>query len=490
VGEVETPPDVVRPASVTDVSAPGFVDVWFDADRVGFDTLGTWLDGWELTRTDGDGESWRVAAPDGGEALVAQLVRVPGVRDARLALTRGTLPSGMVREGSERYGGLEHRWSIGPDGPREEAVGGATPPRPVLPTSLTGGARVCLLPAVQDMEVGISRGVGWERALSTAPNPAWAVVLDDYGPCRARGWLRLTPDADATSVRLGETMVANADDGWLQEKAIEWLQTPRPADDPGVMTTTEWLAASPTPMLVRAVRDVAAGPVQSELLRALAERDPEAALAIAGGSDSPVLRADAIGQDEDRRRAVVADPASPPSAVYAALAVWRPGPADAVETLDRFLRSPHPGVRARAWQARSDANAGLCRHRASVATTVEQLDEIYRDCIQADVRTEVFDRLRKADAARADGLLAQTLRAPETLSAGIAAVSAARRLARADLLEALVADRSVGRDVRAVALAELEKMGSARYAALQEAHGAYLGDAPPPAPVVSDGDEP
>jgi hypothetical protein len=167
VGEVPTPAEVVRASLVQEVEAPGFVDVWFDAERLDFAQLGTRLEGWGLTRTDGDGRSWRVAAPEGGARLLDRLLLADGVADARVSLARGTLPSGAVREGSERYGELAHTWSIGPDGPRQSVTGGSPVPPPVLPAALPAGARACLGSVQEDLADGVSAGVGWERALST-----------------------------------------------------------------------------------------------------------------------------------------------------------------------------------------------------------------------------------------------------------------------------------------------------------------------------------
>jgi hypothetical protein len=254
---------------------------------------------------------------------------------------------------------------------------------------------------------------------------------------------------------VGDRALADADEAWFQELAIQWLGTRRSEFDPQVMDTVTYLGGAPDAVLARAVRDVAPSAVQAQLLRAFADRNPEGALALAGGSTSPVLRAEAIGQDEELRRATIEDPAAPPSAVYAALAIWRPGPTDSAEMLDRFLQSRDPAVRERAWEARTEATEGLCRHRLAAAGDADALATIYVDCPQLDVRSAVLDRLRESDGRRADSLITATLEAPETEEAGVAAVAAAARANRTDLLGALVERTTVSRAVRALALTEL-----------------------------------
>ncbi len=483
VAEVATPPEIARASEVVDRSAAGFVDVWFDADVLDFAGLGARLDGWGLTRTDGDGASWRVAAPEGGEVLLPRLLAAPGVADARMAVTTGVLPSGSVREGSERYGSLVHRWSIGAAGPDQQVTGG-TVPAPAMPAALSSGVRSCLQPVFDDLQVGISAGFGWERAVSLRPS-AWAAVFEDYGPCQARGFLVLKRDAPPTGVTVGGRAVADADDGFLQDLAVRWLGVRRSELDPAVMSAVAALAEAPDGVLARAVRDVAPSPVQLQLLAAFENRNPDGALALAGGSTSPTLRASAIGQDEELRRTVVTSPDASVSDLYAALAIWRPGPQDSPEMLDRFLHSRDPGVRARAWQARLETSEGLCRHQLSAAADLEGLAAVYRDCPQLDTRGEALARIQKQDPARALALVSATLEDPETESAGIAAVAAARKLDRMDLLAALVDRTTVSRGIRAFALAELEKANSPRFGALAAAHGAYLGAAVPPDPAAA-----
>ncbi len=480
VAEVSTPPEILRAAAVSDRSAPGFVDVTFDADRIDFTAMGARLDGWGLRRTDGDGSSWRVEAAEGGDLLLPRLVNAPGVADARVAVTRGVLPSGAVREGSETYDGRVHTWSIGESGLKESLSGGAAPGL-ALPSALPAGVRSCLEPVFDDLKVGISAGVGWERALSTRPN-AWVAVLEDYGPCAARGYVVLARDAAPDGLTVGGRPVHEADDAFLYELTVRWLGVRRSEFDPAVMAAVASLAEAPDAVLARAVRDVAPSGVQLQLLDAFGNRNAEGALALAGGSDSPVLRAAAIAQDEELRQAVIVDAKAPASALYAALAIWRPGPQDSPDLLTRFLQSPDPGVRARAWQARMESSEGLCRHQLSAAADVPALARVYEDCPQLEVREAALERLQKQDPARALALLTATLQVPETEASGIAAVVAARRLDRMDLLAQLVERTSVSRGVRGLALAELEKANATRFPALNEAHGAYLGAATPADP--------
>jgi hypothetical protein len=278
----------------------------------------------------------------------------------------------------------------------------------------------------------------------------------------------------------------------LEELALSWLATPRPADDPAVLAGVDILSRASDTTLARAVRDTAPSPAQARLYDAFAARDPDAALAIAGGSGSPVLRAQAIGQDEELRRQVIEDPAAPVSALYAALAIWRPGPDDPPERLERFLHSADPGVRTRAQQAKLEATATACVTRARATLDLAAAQALYAECAQPSARGVALERLRALDPAAASAAVDATLTTPETPETGVAAVRAAVALGRNDLLEAMVPRTTVSRELRREALEALAASGgSAKLGALAARHGTYLGYRPPEtaAAMTADGEE-
>ena len=476
VAEVAAPPGFLLPVEVREELAPTAIDVWFDPDVTTFDALGAQLDAWGFTRVDGDGASWRVvtSTPVG---VVERLLLVSGVLHAETPLLTERLPSGATREGSAHYGGLVHTWSWMEGGARVADVGDDPVPAPALPRGLSGGALQCLRPLVEELHDGLVQGVGWERALVAEPR-AWGVLLEDYGACQARGALILRVDASVDGVTFGGHSVADCDTECFQNLAATWVTTAHPALDPAVDAAITTLAEAPDAILARAMRDAASGPVQARLYEAFESRDAEAALAVAGGSTSRTLRAQTIGQDEEVRKQVLADPAAKWSDVAAALVGWRPGPADPPALLERFLASPDPTVRARAQEARIAAQAGGCQARDPVNMAVPEVTALYRECPQTQVRTAALARLRALDAKAADAALAATLEAPETVGTGVAAVRAAEAAGRRDLLVALVGRTSVPRGVRQVALSLLVKANHPDAPALVAAHGAFLGYSP------------
>lgn len=471
VAEVETPPEVLRVSEVVDQAAPALVDVWFDPDLTTFDALGEQLDRWGFERVDGDGTTWRVRAT-GVPAAEQRLARAPGVARARGALTRQVLPSGNFREGSDRVGSLTRSWAW-PDGapPRVTVAGGLPPPDPVLPRELPPAGLGCLAPAVEELEMGVSVGPGWERAMTTSP-ASWVLVVDHYGSCDASGWVVLRADAAVDHLRFGDRPAAQADETLFHELAITFLGTRRPALDPQAEAAVGLLAASPDAVLARAVRDATPGPAQAELHARFARRDPEAALAVAGASASPVLLSQAAGQDEELRQRLLRASDSSWTALEGAVAVWRPGPSDPPGLLDRFLQSPDPLVRERAWAARIQVEAGACEARPVRGLDAAGLVSLYDACPQPAVRGRVLELLRAADPAAARAALERTLSAPETRETGIAAVEGAA--SDWALLEAMVANRNVDREVRRVALERLVRAGRPSAGALVEAHGAFL----------------
>lgn len=474
VAEVETPPEVLRVSEVVDQAAPTLVDVWFDPEVTTFDALGEQLERWGFVRVDGDGRVWRIRAAD-APAVEHRLARAPGVAQVRVALTRETLPSGNYREGSDKIGTLVRRWVWPAEAPPTVTVtGGAVPPDPVLPRDLPPAARDCLGVAVEDLEMGLSVGPGWERGMVAAPL-AWVLVVDHYGACDASGWVALRPDATVEHLRFGDREAALADEAAFHELAIRFLKTPRPALDRDAQVAVELLARAPDAVLARAVRDAAPAPAQLELYARFARRDPEAALAVAGASTSPPLLAQAAGQDEELRARLLQSPDSAWGALEGAVAVWRPSRADPPGLLERLLASPDPEVRQRAWAARMEAESAACAARTVEGLDAAGLVAMYAACPQAVPRARAWERLRAMDPEAARAALERTLANPETRVTGIAAVNAAAGAGEWALLEALVANPRVDREVRRVALDRLVQAGRPAAAGLAEAHGAFLG---------------
>lgn len=465
VAEVTTPSTLVRATQVVDDEPPTRLDVQVDFDAGSYDAIGASLDAWGFTRLDGDGQTLRVEGPGPDNAL--RLVGVSGIARVTPALDRNVLPDGSFRKGSESYGTLVHTWRWPNGGPAEESVsGGAAPAAPELPNALPAGARSCLQPLWDDLTMGVSVGVGWERALST--DGAWAVLVESYGACDATGWMLLRADAPVDGMSFGGRAVADADEAHFQELAIHWLSKPQPDLDPGVLAAVQYLGGADDAVLARAVRDAWPGPAQLQLLEAFTGRDPDAALAVAGGATSPLLKAQALGQDEDARRKVLADPAAPPSQIAAALAGWRPGANDQ-EALKRFLASPDPQVRGRAWEAHFASTAARC----ATADPVKDPAGTWVDCPSS--RTVIAESMHAKDAAAAEKLVGGTLTDPETVETGVAAVRIAASLGLWPTLAACVDRTTVSRDVRLAALTAMLDAQRPEAAELASRHGSFLG---------------
>lgn len=479
VSEVGTPDSIVRATNVVDNEPPGRLDVQVNFDHGTFDTVRSALTGWGFTVLDGDGQTLRVDGVGADNAL--RLVAVPEVARVTPALDRNTLPDGTFRSGSEQYGAITHTWRW-PDGaPVEEHVAGGKVADPELPDALPAGARSCFEPLMDDLTMGVSVGVGWERALASGAD--WAVVLESYGACDATGWMVLTARSPVANVKFGGRTVAEADDAHFQDLAITWLKKPQPDLDPGVLAAVQLLAGADNAVLARAVREAWPGQAQVQLLEAFTARDPEGALSIAGGATTPILRAQALGQDEDARKAVLADPAARPSELAAALTGWRPGPNDA-EALARFLASPDPTVRARAWEAKFASTSASCSGR----DLTKDPAAAYVDCPAS--RVVIVESVRKTDPAKANKLLSDTLSAPETVETGVAAV---RQAAAAELWPALIAcvdNTSVSRDVRLMALRALVDHARPEAADLALRHGSFVGLPRQMIPVAGAGSAP
>jgi hypothetical protein len=480
VSEVVTPPEVVRPTEVQDRAAPALLDVWFAPDVTTFDALGTRLESWGFTLLDGDGESWRVGAPPGVD-WPARLVALPAVAKVTEAVDLVPFETGAFREGSERYGAGVHTWAWREGGPVETFTGGPTPPEPVFPHALPAPVVRCLAPARTEITSGVSVGIGWERALVARPS-SWVLVLEDYGACKASGYVALRADAPIDTLRVGGRPVAELDAPTIHSLAIEYLRRPRTYEDPSGIAAWDLLRSAPDDTLTRALGAIAPGPFQKKLWQELDQRDHTAALAVATGSSSATLASGVTAETDSLRARALTDPKAPWEMQYAALSVWRPGPTDPPETLAHLRESPAPRVREKAWEITLDATMAPCTERAkSLATAaVPAASAIFRECPQQPVRSPAFQRVAALDKVAAGAMLRVVLEDPETVRTGIAAVRQAEALERDDLLDALVRRPTVARDVRRVALEYLVKEGNANAAELIEQHGAYLGYKPLP----------
>lgn len=493
VAEVSTPPELVRATEVQDRAAPPRLDVRFDPDVTTFDELGRKLEAWGFSVLDGDGESWRVGAPLGHE-WPARLLPLAEVADVTEAVDLTSLETGALREGSEHYGDRVHTWSWREGGPVQSVSGGAAPPDPMLPHALPASVVRCLAPLRTAMGTGVSVGVGWERAL--VPEPlSWAVVVENYGACKASGWFALRSDAPVDALRIDGRPVAEVEPGVVYGAAVEYLATVRPYDDPSAIAAYDLLRQAPTERLAAALDGLAPGTFQERLWEELDQRDPDNALLLAEKATSPTLRAGVTAEVESLRTAALTDPKAPADAVFAALTVWRPDPGDTSGTLERLRTHPSPRVRERAWEITIETTAAACEARVAGIPTasVTTVSALYRECPQQTVRVAAFNHLAKADPVAAGAVLRVVLEEPETVRTGVLAARHAAALERYDLLETLIPRTSVSRDVRRVGLELLVKGSKSALAEeLVEQHGTYLGYRPgptaaPPADATADG---
>ncbi|MFN7146330.1 MAG: hypothetical protein ACK4YP_21335, partial [Myxococcota bacterium] len=341
------------------------------------------------------------------------------------------------------------------------------------------------------MTTGVSAGVGWERGFVADP-PTWVAVLENYGPCKASGWVALRTDAPVDGLTVAGRPAAEVDAATVHAAAVDYLRVARPYDDPAAIAAWDLLRAAPTETLVVAVTSVAPGAFQERLWEALDQRDHEGAVALAERSTSTSLRAAVTAEVDALRAIALTDPQAPADAVYAALSVWRPGPAD-IATLDRLKAHRSARVRERAWELAIEQTAAACEARAADVDTadVKTVSAIHRECPQQPVRVATFNRLAKLDPVAAGAVLRVVLEEPETTRTGILAARHAHALERADLLEAVVRRPGVARDVRRVALELLVRSQNPAAPELVEQHGAYLGYRPPnallPADTTADG---
>ncbi len=324
---------------------------------------------------------------------------------------------------------------------------------------------------------GDPEGPGWERALSTDPL-AWVVVLENFGACNASGWFVARHDASVEQVTVAGGPVKTLSEPALFAAAQAYLSSPRAGIDEAAVAGVDILRRAPDEILGAAIPALAPGAHQERLLLAYAERDEARAIALASSSKSPTLLAWAAGVDVASRAAVLADPSAGAEALVSAMSAWRPNlPADG-PSLDRLGEHPDPAVRMRAQDLAIEAGASACGAQLPAVKTLalDAARALYAECPQQPVRLQAFSRLVQLDRAVATEVVSATASRPETVRTGIAAVRALNGLERDDLLEALVANSTADRDVRAEALRTLARVGrSANAAALAERHGAFLG---------------
>ncbi len=479
--EVVTPTDILRPTEVQDRAAPVLLDIHFDPDTTTFDALGVKLESWGFSLLDGDGESWRVGAP-AGSSWAARLVPLAEVLRVTEAVDLRAFETGAFREGSERYGAYVHTWAWREGGPVQVFSGGPTPPDPMLPRALPPSIVRCLAPARTDLGMGVSVGIGWERALVVRP-PTWVLVFEEYGACKATGYLRLRPDAAVDTLTIGGRPLAQVDDSHLHALAIDVLRSERSAEDVTGIAAWDLLRHAPVETLVRAVAEIAPGPFQERIWEELDSRDHAAALTAAAASTR--LKAKAAAEDETLRGEALRDPAASTAAQFAALTAWRPSPNDPPGILERLRSSPSPRVREQAWELTLDATMAACLARMKGIATANALvaAAIYRECPQQPVRSPAFQRVAALDPVAAGAMVRVVLEEPETTRTGIAAVRNAAALERNDLLEATVRRRTVSREARRLALDFLHRTSAPGVEEIAEEHGNYLGFKPAGAPV-------
>lgn len=473
VVEIETPPNVVRATDIQDRASPARFDVYFDPDVTTYEALGNKLDSWGFSRVDGDGESWRVAPPPGGE-WAARLLPLAEVAEVNEAVDLLAMESGAFREGSERYGDVVHTWSWREGGPVSSISGGPTPPEPMLPRALSPTVVRCIAAARTELLSGVSAGVGWERALVKEPL-GWAVVFEGYGACNVSGWLALRKDGAIDTFTVAGRPAASVDDLAVWASATEYLRSARPYEDPAAQAAMDLLQKAPDNVLSDAVRIAAPGRVQELLWQALDGRSHDAALALA--LEVPSLESGVAAEVAELRQRTIADPKAPTEALLAAMTVWRPAPGDPPDTLARLKTHASPRVRERAWEITLDATMEACMKRLeTVATaTVDAASAVYRECPQQPVRMAAFNRVATLDRQLAAAMVRVVMEDPETGRTGVLAARNMAALERYDLVAELVARPTVPREMRRVGLDLMVKAKVPQAEDLVEQHGTYLG---------------
>lgn len=493
VPEVVTPPGVVRASEVQDISVNTDLDVWFAPSVTTFEALGAKLEAWGFVLVDGDGESWRVTPPRGRD-WITRLQAVPDVARVAEALDRETFETGAFREGRAQFGPLVHSWAWREGGPVEQVTGGDAPPAPVLPSSLPDWAARCLGSAMDDLTGGVTRGVGWERALR--PSPAgWVLVVQGYGGCDATGWLPLTADGDLGNLQVAGRPLAAVQPQDLYAAAETTLRSPRGSDDAWAETALALLDGAPPEVLRQVAENAATGAWQQKLLRQWADADPDNALTWARASSLPQARALLVLIDATDRRTALQDAAAPAIVVRAALTAWRPGPGEGADILARLRKSPDAATRELAWERTLDQERDACLPLVATLPSAKAADATaaWRSCPLPEVRDAALARLQVLDQAAAGALLAETLELPENVVTGVQAARLAAQLGRVDLLESFVKRRTVAREPRREALRLLIARNAPSAKALAESHARYLGAREaarlPENPATAEGEE-
>lgn len=483
VAEVSTPATILRVQNLTRTEPPRRYDVEFDPSSVTFAALEDDLVRWGFTVEDGDGLAWRAVAPQGTD-WPSRLEPLPEVLGVRAATTQDMLPDGSARTGGEHYGTVIRTWSMRAGTLTETLQGSPTPPPPVLPSALAQPLQRCLTPLVEDLAAGEAQGVGWERALDPA-GPTWVLVLEHYGACDASGWVELRADGPLDNLQAAGRAAAQVDEAAVFVAAVSWLGEAHPVDDDEAVVARELVAGAPEDVLRDTLPRLVDTTAQEAAWQAWADRDNAAAVAWAASSTMPLLRAHAAQQEPAVRTELLRDTTAPVLARRVAVSGW--SPTDADDALVQQLRADRdPIVRAGAWTAWSRLHEGACTARAASAEKLGTAEaaRLYGECPQDEVREKVIAFLAQADPAKAGELVGGVLGAPEDRAAGMAAVRAAVTLGRDDLLEQVIEDTTVGRDIRGLALRALaEANRSTKLADLQARHGAYLGVKPRPVPA-------
>jgi hypothetical protein len=283
--------------------------------------------------------------------------------------------------------------------------------------------------------------------------------------------------------------VAELDTPTVHALAIEALGRPRAYADPTGIAAWDLLRDAPEDTLVQAFASIAPGPFQERLWEELDQRDHAAAVKAASTASSPVLRAKVTAEVDTLRATALSDPKASAAAQFAALTVWRPGPTDPPDILERLRSSPSPKVREKAWELTLDATNEACTARVGGVATADlaAATKVYRECPQQPVRMAAFQRVATLDKVAAAAMVRVVLEEPETVRTGIAAVRAANALERSDMLAETVRRTTIARDVRRVALDFLVKADDPAAAELVDEHGSYLGYKPLPGQAAPKG---
>lgn len=477
--ELETPPGIARMTDAVESLPRRRLEVRFDADHGTFASMRTLLESWSFTVEDGDGELLRVLAPEGAY-WAERLEPLPEIARVAVAVEQDPLPTGELRTARASFGAVALSVTHRPGDPASVQADGPPLAEVELPAALPTAVAACLGPLRDQLADGYLRGPRWERAIDTSV-AAWALVVDGYGPCEARGWIAMRADAPIDALAVAGGRAAEAAPAALLAAAARYLGTPRARDDEGAVTAQSLLRAAEDDALVAAIPRLAAE-AQGEAWEELARRDEEAAIALATEAASAPLLARAAVHDDAVRTRLQRDSTTPTEVLLALLPSWRPSPSDPPGFAERLAAHADPVVRSRAAAATIAARAESCAARLpSVATAgPEALASLYAECPGPEVRAAIFERRGGQDRSAAARAGAATALQPETVETGIVAVAELVALGARDELLAVAASIDTPREVRRAALSELRReWPSPAVDALVSRHGSWLGlDAP------------